>query len=157
MNATKRNWWTFVIVVFLVCPIEVWKKTKMLTPVSDVRPVCLIISWYCDEKQDWISVICGEVDWICHYIGGKPVVYNFLSVAQEFNHSQNRFHKKNVQEIKIKVKKTPLFFFFFFSGEFNVSRFCNTEEIRTCILPSTGKGIFLNSVEGVVFRLNLSG
>jgi len=34
-----------------------------------------------------------------------------------------------------------------YGGEFNVSRFCNTEEIRTCILPTTGKGIFLNSVE----------
>lgn len=44
--------------------------------------------------------------------------------------------------------------FFLFSGEFNVSKFCSTEELRNCILPTTGKSIFLNSVKGVVFYLN---
>ena len=55
----------------------IYKKNKMLTPVSDVWPVCLIISWYFNESQDWISVIYGQVDWIYHYIGGTPVVYNY--------------------------------------------------------------------------------
>jgi len=74
-----------------------------------------------------------------------------MSVVEEFSQSKNRFHKDNVKEMKIKVKKDSIDFSF--SGEFNVSKFCSTEEIRNCILPTIGKGIFLNFVEGVVFRL----
>ena len=72
-------------------------------------------------------------------------------MVEEFSQSKNRFHKDNLKEMKLKVKKDPIDFSF--SGEFNVTKFCSTEEIRNCILPTTGKGIFLNFVGGVVFRL----